>query len=304
MRWGEIAAGCRIVLGSVPLFCPGSSFNENLTLRSLGGIPDAVKTEKRKGAARLLQLVQRRAGLSRRKAQELIEVGEVELNGSVSRDPFLSLEEGALQSLKLRGQPLPLLPPQPRVYRYYKPVGQLCTHDDPHSGNTLGRVLRAEGFIGYSWAGRLDQDAEGLVVVTNDGELLHRLTHPRYRVKKIYHVWLASTPSSQQIKPIFADMRRGVEEGGQTLRILDGRLGGRPARAIVTLAEGRKREIKHLFAHFGMDVVRLKRVAIGPVQLAGLAPGSIARITGQELEQLDRFAERFSSHSGHSVVET
>lgn len=248
-----------------------------------------METKNHKGAVRLLQLVQRHAGISRRKAQELIETGEVEVNGSISRDPFLGLERRALQSLHLRGQPLPLLPPQPRVYRYYKPVGQLCSHDDPHSGNTLGRVLRAEGFIGYTWAGRLDQDAEGLILVTNDGEIVHRLTHPRYRVKKIYHVWLAAFPKAQEMKLIFVRMRRGIEEGGETLRIIDGKLGGRPARAIATLAEGKKHELKRLFAHFDLDIVRLKRVAIGPVRLDRLTPGKIARMDAEGTEQLHRF---------------
>ncbi len=271
--------------------------SKDLTFQLRKGIPSAMETKNHKGAVRLLQLVQRHAGVSRRKAQELIEIGEVEVDGSIIRDPFLSLEWGALQSLHLRGQPLPLLPPEPRVYRYYKTVGQLCSHDDPHSGNTLGRVLRAEGFIGYTWAGRLDQDAEGLILVTNDGEIVHRLTHPRYRVKKTYHVWLASFPSAQEIKRIFAEMRRGIEEGGETLRIIDGKLDGRPARAIVKLAEGRKHELKRLFAHFDLDIVRLKRVAIGPIRLDRLTPGDIARMDAEGAEQLHRFVRGLSAPS-------
>lgn len=273
---------------------------KDLTFRLRRGIPGVMETKNHKGAVRLLQLVQRHAGVSRRKAQEVIEIGEVEVNGSISRDPFLSLERGALQSLHLRGQPLPLLPPQPRVYRYYKPVGQLCSHDDPHSGNTLGRVLRAEGFIGYTWAGRLDQDAEGLILVTNDGEIVHRLTHPRYRVKKTYHVWLSCLPSIKEMKRIFVQMRRGIQESGEVLRIIDGELGGRPARAIVKLAEGRKHELKRLFAHFDLDIVRLKRVAIGPVRLDRLTPGNIARMDAEGTKQLHRFVRGLSAPAASS----
>ena len=273
---------------------------KDLTFQLREGIPVVMETKNHEGAVRLLQLVQRHAGVSRRKAQELIEIGEVEVNGSISRDPFLSLERGALQSLYLRGLPLPLLPPQPRVYRYYKPVGQLCSHDDPHSGNTLGRVLRAEGFIGYTWAGRLDQDAEGLILVTNDGEIVHRLTHPRYRVKKTYHVWLSCLPPTQEMKRIFVRMRRGIKESGETLRIIDGKLDGRPARAIVKLAEGKKHELKRLFAHFDLDIVRLKRVAIGPVRLDRLMPGDIVRMGADETEQLHRFVRGLSAPSSSS----
>jgi len=251
--------------------------------------------ENRTDVVKLLQLVQRHAGVSRRKAQELIGSGEIEVNEGVVRNPFLGLETKAVESLRLRGHPLSLLAPEPRVYRYYKPVGVLCSHDDPHSGNTLGRVLRAEGFIGYTWAGRLDQDAEGLVLLTNDGGLIHPLTHPRYRVRKTYHVWLSEFPATKEMKRIFSAMHCGIEEGGEILRILEGRLGGRPMRAIVTLAEGRKHEIKRLFGHFDLRVVRLKRVAIGPVQLGDLLPGKILRLQAKETEQLYRFVRGLSS---------
>ena len=110
---------------------------------------------------KLFLLIQRQAGVSRRKAQELISAGEVAIDDSVVTDPFLPIEPKAIQQLVLRGHPLSLQSPELRVYRYHKPKGMLSSHDDPHEGNTVGRVLRAEGFFGYSWAGRLDQDAEG-----------------------------------------------------------------------------------------------------------------------------------------------
>jgi pseudouridine synthase len=241
-----------------------------------------------KVTVKLWRVVQEQAGLSRRKAQELIAAGEVEMNGSLIDDPFLLVEKGTLATLRLRGHPLSLLEPEHRVYRYYKPAGLLCSHDDPHCGNTLGRILRAEGFIGYTWAGRLDQDSEGLVLLTNNGDLIERLTHPRYRVKKVYHVFVSRFPPSREMKRIFYEMQRGVKEEGEHLRILRGEMGGRPLRAILTLTEGKKHEVKRLFSHFGLKVVRLRRVAIGPVKLAGLAPGEIVRLAPNEMLELDR----------------
>jgi len=237
---------------------------------------------------KLWRLVSEHAGLSRRKAQALIDAGEVEVDGTPVREPFLALNPAAIASLRLRGHPICLASPDYRVYRYHKPRGVLCSHDDPHSGNTLGRILRAEGFIGYTWAGRLDADAEGLLVLTNDGELVNRMTHPRYGVEKTYQVTVASLPPPSQVSRILQAMRRGIVDEGETLRIAAGRVTGRPPRVVVTLTEGRKHEVKRLFSHAGLTVVRLRRVGLGPVRLRGLAPGAIDRLGPDETEALRR----------------
>ncbi len=248
----------------------------------------------KKGTVKLWRVVQEQAGLSRRKAQEVIAAGEVEVNGRLVEDPFFAIEKITLKELRLRGHQLSLLEPEHRVYRYYKPVGVLCSHDDPHCGNTVGRILRSEGFIGYSWAGRLDQDSEGLVLLTNYGDLVEHLTHPRYQVKKVYQVYVRRFPPARDMKRIFHEMRSGVEEGGETLRISKGEMSNSRAYAILALAEGKKHEVKRLFAHFDLKVVRLRRVSIGPVKLAGLTPGEIARLDPKGMEVLDRLIE---SHS-------
>ncbi len=240
--------------------------------------------------AKLLQWVQRQSGVSRRKARELIEAGEIELNGEVVGDPFLPVAAGSIERLSLRGHPLSVEAPQPRVYRYHKPAGVLCSHDDPHSGNTVGRILRAEGFIGYNWAGRLDQDAEGLVLLTNDGGLVHRLSHPRYEVGKIYRVWVDRLPRKAVMNRLLSEMRGGIVDRGDTLRILSGRVEGRPPYVRLALTEGKKHEIKRLFAHFDLSIVRLLRVAIGPIELGDLAAGAIERLPRREEHRLRRSA--------------
>jgi len=238
--------------------------------------------------AKLLQWVQRQGGISRRKAQELIEAGEVELDGEAVRDPYLVLTAGSIGRLSLRGHPLSLEAPEPRVYRYHKPAGVLCSHDDPHYGNTVGRILRAEGFIGYNWAGRLDQDAEGLILLTNDGGLVHRLSHPRYRVEKTYRVWVDRLPRKPVMDRILSEMQGGIVDQGDALRILSGKVEGRPPYVRLALTEGKKHEIKRLLAHFDLAVVRLVRVQIGPIELGQLAPGSIERLPEADEEQLRR----------------
>jgi len=242
--------------------------------------------EKAETGMRLLQWIQQQAGISRRKAQELIAAGEVNLNDQIESDPFRLIAPGCLDSASLRGYPLATAPPEKRVYRFHKPAGMLCSHDDPHAGNTVGRVLRAEGFIGYTWAGRLDRDAEGLLVVTNDGDLVQAYSHPRYEVTKTYHVWLRAMPNPGRLASVLRKMKSGIEEGGETLRILDGRAGGGRAKqsqhVILTLGEGRKHEIKRLFGAFDLEVTRLVRVSMGSVQLGTLPRGDFERLAHQE----------------------
>ena len=235
---------------------------------------------------KLLQWVQQQAGISRRKAVELIDAGEVDVNGEAVCEPFALLTSDAIEHLALRGHPLALDSPDPRVYRYHKPAGVLCSHDDKFYGNTVGRILRMEGFIGYTWVGRLDQDAEGLLLLTNDGELVHRLTHPRYEIEKTYRVWLARMPKPREIEHTFDRMQQGIEDAGDRLRILRGRIEGKPPHALLSLTEGKKHEIKRLFAHFNLSVTRLLRVSIAGIELGDLRPGSIARLSPEEAKRL------------------
>jgi len=243
---------------------------------------------------KLFLLIQRQAGVSRRKAQELISAGEVAIDNSPVTDPFLLVEPGGIGDLTLRGHSLSLQSPEFRVYRYHKPKRMLCSHDDPHEGNTVGRILRAEGFIGYSWAGRLDQDAEGLLLVTNDGVLLNKLSHPRYEVPKSYDVWLDRLPHRAALDDMLRKMKQGIDDDGDRLRILSGKMVGNPPHISLQLTEGRKREIKRLFAHFDLQVVRLLRIAIGPVELGTLGSGILARMTEADTEILRSFTQETS----------
>jgi len=243
-------------------------------------------------SAKLFRVLQTQAGISRRKALDLVLAGEVSLDGRPILDPFLVLDPTDGHRVALRGHPLSLHPREPRVYRFHKPAGMLCSHDDPHSGNTAGRLLRAEGFLGYTWAGRLDQDAEGLLLVTNDGDLVQASSHPRYEVRKTYHVWLAETPSSASLERAFRIMQAGIEDEGEVLRILEGRIDSTARCAAVTLAEGRKHEVKRLFARCGYSVTRLLRVAVGSVELGRLAPGAIERLPQAEEARLLEDARR------------
>jgi 23S rRNA pseudouridine2605 synthase len=263
-----------------------------LTCRRKTAIPMREMTVPKREPSKLLQWVQRQAGVSRRKAQQLIAAGEVSVNGVIVTDAFLLLDPNDVDRLSLRGHPLSMEPPEGRIYRYHKPRGVLCSHDDPFHDNTVGKILRSEGFIGYTWVGRLDRDAEGLLLLTNDGALVHAFTHPRYEVHKTYLVSLAEMPSRHEMTRVLAEMRRGIDDEGDKLRILSGQLDRLPAHVGVTLTEGRKHEIKRLFSHFGLEVVRLVRVAVGPIELGDLPPGAIERLAAATTERVLSYARR------------
>jgi len=239
---------------------------------------------------KLLQLIQRQAGISRRKAEELITAGEVSVNGETVTDPFIPVDPAVIHLLTLRGHPLSLAEPEERIYRYYKPPGVLCTHDDPFYGNTVGRILRTEGFIGYTWVGRLDQDAEGLLLLTNSGDLVHAFTHPRYEVKKVYRVWVKRLPPPSKLNGFLNGMHRGIVDAGEKLRAISSHFDRKGGYVEVTMNEGKKHEVKRLFHHFGLEVTRLVRVSIGPIELGNLRPGEMSRIPDREMEDLLAFA--------------
>jgi len=251
--------------------------------------PYEAMEEKNARPRKLLQLIQRQAGISRRKAKELITAGEVSVNGEPVTDPFIAVNPAAIHLLTLRGHPLALAKPEARIYRYYKPRGVLCSHDDPFYGNTVGRALRTEGFIGYTWIGRLDQDAEGLLLLTNAGDVVHAFTHPRYEVKKVYRVRVKNLPQRSKLNSILDGMCRGIVDAGDPLKAVSARFAADSGYIDLTLAEGKKHEIKRLFDHFDLEVTRLIRVAIGPIELGNLRPGEMARLPERKMTEVLAF---------------
>jgi len=242
-----------------------------------------------------MKIVQQQSGLSRRKARDLIEEGEVSVNEETELNPFADYELGEMKKLYLRGHPLPTYPPEKRGYKFFKPTGMLCSHDDPHYGRTLGRTLRSEGFIGYRWAGRLDQDAEGLLLLSNDGQLVHALTHPRYEVEKTYHLWLSETLGHGKIGGIIEKFMDGIEDSGDVLQIKEGgviNIGEEHTELELTLTEGKKNEIKRLIDSVDLTIVRLRRLSIGPIELGDLSPEEFQRVSEEEWEQLVSYKEK------------
>ncbi len=231
-----------------------------------------------------LQKVLAEAGVaSRRGAERLILEGRVRVNGTAVVE-LGARADPARDRVEVDGRPLP----GPEAKRYvllHKPPGYLTTRADPRG---RPRVFDLVGGVDVRLhpVGRLDYDAEGLLLLTNDGELTYRLTHPRHGVRRVYHVLVAGPAGPAAL--------RGLETG---VMLEDGparverarRLGeGGPGEAWLelTLAEGRYREVKRLCRAVGLVVRRLRRVAFGPLRLGDLAPGRWRDLAPAEVRRL------------------
>jgi len=218
---------------------------------------------------------------SRRAAEEIVRDGRVTVDGEIVTDPARDVDESKVVALDGRR-----VEPEPHeVHVLNKPAGVVSTARDTHGRPTVVQLVRSRSRL-YP-VGRLDADTTGLILLTNDGELAERLTHPRYGVKKVYR---ARIQRPRLAPRALAALKKGVElEDGRTAPA-----GVRqPARGVVeiTIREGRKRQVRRMLEAVGHRVVALERVAFGPLGLRGLEPGKSRRLTKREVERLRKAAD-------------
>jgi 23S rRNA pseudouridine2457 synthase len=225
----------------------------------------------------------------------IVRGGRVAIAGQVVRDPTIRADPFR-QRITLDGEPLPL----DHACRYLllnKPYGVLCAFTDEEGRPTLADYVPVPGVYP---AGRLDLDSEGLVLLTDDGWLVHRLSHPRYHQPKTYLVQVEGQPEAEALQRL----RRGVMVKGK--RTAKARVEpltvapDLPPREVpiryrksvptawlrIVLTEGRKRQVRHMTAAVGYPTLRLVRVALGPIELGGLAPGEWRPLTAGQLDAL------------------
>jgi len=220
----------------------------------------------------------REAGIaSRRKADELIRAGRVRVNGKVALEPWREVDP-ARDTVEVDGRRV-RLPRRKHYLKFYKPRGVTSTLSDPHAERTLAHYI-PKG-LSLVPAGRLDRDSEGLMILTDDGELVYRLTHPSFEVPKRYRVVLDRYVAKADLERLSG----GIElEDGPFLPDRVRRLGPREVELVIH--EGRKREIRRAFRELGYEVVRLVRVAMGPVELGDMRPGEMRPLSREELRAL------------------
>jgi pseudouridine synthase len=233
-------------------------------------------------ATERLQRVLARAGYgSRRSCEELIVKGRVTLNGTLATlgDRADPLEDEVLvDGLEVN------LDPNVKYYALHKPAGIVTTMRDPQGRPDIRAFLPEEGPRVFP-VGRLDRDTEGLLLLTNDGDLANALTHPRFGVEKEYLAEVDGVPTPKHV----GRLRRGVDLEDGHARAKSARVAGRSGdRGAVRLVmtEGRKREVRRLLAAVGLPVLRLVRVRVGAVRLGDLSPGERRELTHDEVVSL------------------
>ena len=179
--------------------------------------------------------------------------------------------------------------------RYYiamnKPRGVVSSRSDPHAGRLVTDLIDIGGKPMLRPVGRLDEDSEGLIFLTDDGDFLFKLTHPRYHVPKTYRVSVQGIPNASNIerlrKGILLD--DGMTRPAENVRLIRGKEntgGAGVAELELTIYEGRNRQVRRMFAAVGHTVTRLTRVRIGSVRLTGLPPGAWRHLTPAEVTSL------------------
>ena len=225
---------------------------------------------------RLAKLLAHAGVASRRAAERLVAEGRVTIAGEVVTDPARDVDEGS--GVAVDGRPVRAEPRE--VHALNKPAGVVSTASDTHGRRTVVDLVSSE--LRLYPVGRLDADTTGLILLTNDGELAERMTHPRYEVQKVYRV--SVDPPDVPERALRA-LREGVDlEDGRTapagVRQIE------PGRLEIAIHEGRKRQVRRMCEAVGHRVTALERIAFGPLRLGDLAPGESRRLSPAEVERL------------------
>jgi 23S rRNA pseudouridine2605 synthase len=219
---------------------------------------------------------------SRRTSETIIADGRVTVDGVVITDPARDVDDS--KAVKVDGRRVKTAGHERIVYLVNKPANVVSTVKDPQNRRTIVSLVPSEERL-YP-VGRLDYDTTGLILLTNDGDLAHKLTHPKFEVPRTYRARIANTPIHE---PAMRALRDGVElEDGVTAPALVRRISANHIE--LTIHEGRKRQVKRMFEAVGHPVRSLERVAFGPLRLGSLGVGDHRALTPAEIEHLRELA--------------
>jgi 23S rRNA pseudouridine2605 synthase len=224
---------------------------------------------------------------SRRHCEDLIRAGRVAIDGQLVRELGTRVDP-ARERLTVDGEPV--RPEKPVYWLVNKPRGYLCTNRDlAHRPLAIDLVPQVAQRV-YT-VGRLDEASEGMLLLTNDGDLAHRLAHPRFGVEKTYLVQVAGNPSPEDLRQLLRGIWLSVGHV-RAARIKREKKQGESTWLRIVLNEGKNREIRRMLARLGHKVMRLRRIAIGPVQLGNVPTGKSRRLSPVELTALRRLVDR------------
>ena len=227
---------------------------------------------------RIAKVLSRAGVASRREAERMIELGEVAVNGKVITSPALNVT--AADKITVRGDPVGA--PEPaRLWLYYKPEGLVTSTADEKGRDTVFDHL-PEDMPRVMSIGRLDLNSEGLLLLTNDGEIKRRLELPSTGWLRKYRVRVKGNPTEPELEPL----RRGITIDGERFQPMEVKLDrhqGANAWLTIGIREGRNREIRRAMDHIGVTVNRLIRVSYGPFRLNDMEPGAVEEVRGKVL---------------------
>ncbi len=234
---------------------------------------------------RLQRIVARSGAASRRRSEELIRSGQVTVNGKVQIDPTFPVDIPR-DHIKIGGKSIKGSAPL-RYFLLYKPRGVVSTVRDPQGRPTVVNLIHGKRLRLFP-VGRLDADAEGLILLTSDGELAQQLMHPRFKVPRTYHVKVRGIPSEKTQKLLKKGAYLGKSEWASSplhISML------RPPRGSnswwkVVMVEGKNRELKRMFQTIGHPVLKLRRVRFAFLRLKGLRPGEYRPLEYDEVQRL------------------
>ncbi|MHC1785765.1 MAG: pseudouridine synthase [Christensenellales bacterium] len=224
---------------------------------------------------------------SRRHAEQMILEGSVQVNGVTVRE--MGIQVGDEDEVRVHGE---VIRPEAEKHYvlYYKPVGEVSSVSDPQGRPTVLDRFRDFPVRLYP-VGRLDFDSEGLLLLTNDGELTARLTHPSYEVDKSYIARVSLTLDKEELHRLHAGvMIDGQMTAKAKVRIL--RQDAFSTDILITIHEGRNRQIRRMVEAIGHQTIRLKRVKYGPIELGQMERGSFRELTSEEVTALREDAQR------------
>ncbi len=231
-----------------------------------------------------IQKVLSEAGVaSRREAEEMLTQGRVTVNGERMTDLPCFVEES--DDIRVDGQPVRRRPRARTYILLNKPRGVVCTQrDDPRHSRPRAVDLVGRAGGGVHCVGRLDMDSTGLIVLTDDGDLTNRLTHPRYGVAKTYVVRVAGRIGAEDL----AALQKGMHLDGRRARVQAKAIRRGPKESLleIRLHEGRNRQIRRMLARLGHKVLRVHRRAIGPISDRGVKIGKFRRLAAAEVDAL------------------
>ncbi len=226
--------------------------------------------------SRLQKIIANRDYCSRRKAEELILAGRVKVDGII----ISKLGEKFPDDCELRIDDKKVESKMKTTLLLFKPKGYVCSKEDPHNPENIMQLI-PEPLSHLNYAGRLDKDSEGIVILSGDGDLIFRLTHPKFGHTKTYEIQVRGKPTKEDLLPLKSGK---MQLDDKILNPIDFEILA-PGKIRLILSEGRKRQIRRLMDSLGFPVLYLCRTAIGRLQLTGLKPGEWKELSEEEIQK-------------------